>query len=198
MSQHHCCVVLVIAHRDAAYARFRELWWAHWRRTGAPGSPPMALFFLYNDPDQREPVVVDGPDLTFSYAETYPAPGLLMKTLGALDWLAAQGVTYDWCLRTNLSSGFDWTALRRFLRRLRCRSGVVGMFYQPQFVSGAAMLLSADVVRGVVGTRRAPPCPPRRCVPSASGWTPGRPTTTRSICGCTRTTRRCPWSRCTG
>lgn len=163
-TQRYCCLVLVIAHRDAAYTPFRDLWWTHWCATAAH-DPRMALFFLYNDPAQKEAVCQNGPDLTFAYAETYPAPGLLLKTMGALQWFFDRGIRFEWCLRTNLSSGFDWRALRAFLDGQRCRSAVMGMFYAPrpgpsdplapatQFVSGAAMLLSEDVARDLLQDR---------------------------------------------
>ena len=112
--QHVRCVVLVIAHRSPSYAPFREVWDAHWRRATTNGSDRLR-FYLYNDPAVGAPPDSLNEELTFPYEETYPAPGLLLKTLAAIDLLAAAGVTYDFLLRTNLSSLFDWPAFDAYL-----------------------------------------------------------------------------------
>lgn len=80
-------VVLVIAHRNPSYEQLQRIWEAHWQTTG--GLPGTQRYFLYNDPQQMDPVRVtgDGSELTFPHEETYPAPGLLLKTLGAIDHL---------------------------------------------------------------------------------------------------------------
>lgn len=81
-------VVLVIAHRNPSYEQLQCAWELHWQTTGRD-LRGAKRYFLYNDPKQTEHVRVsaDGAELTFPHEETYPAPGLLLKTLGAIDYL---------------------------------------------------------------------------------------------------------------
>lgn len=80
--------------------------WQHYIKTDLRN---MQRYYLYNDEHQEESVrVLYGHDLVFPHAETYPAPGLLLKTMDAIDYLHQNHVTYDFLLRTNLSSLFDW------------------------------------------------------------------------------------------
>ena len=152
---HLRCVVLVIAHHNPAYEELRRAWDAHWRCHEHGALRNMRRYYLYNDPHQTEPVRVDDHDwkLTFPHEETYPAPGLLLKTLGALDHLAASGVTYDYLLRTNVSSLFDWPWMERYLRGLRPDRLVSGVPYMPHRMSGMCLLLSADLVRDIATHR---------------------------------------------
>ena len=141
----------MIAHRHPAYAPFRTVWEDVWRHRDARRDGVVAYrrYYLYNDPTQSATVraSADGAELTFAHAETYPAPGLLLKTLGAIDHLDREGVAYDYLLRTNLSSLFDWSALTdRLAAWGRRRRFVAGAAYKPWYMSGMCLLLSRDLV----------------------------------------------------
>lgn len=152
--QHVRCVVLVIAHRSPSYAPFREVWDAHWRRATTNGSDRLR-FYLYNDPAVGAPPDSLNEELTFPYEETYPAPGLLLKTLAAIDLLAAAGVTYDFLLRTNLSSLFDWPAFDAYLDAAPRPPALyaAGVEYRPRRLSGACVLLSHALVADLAANR---------------------------------------------
>lgn len=153
--RHFRCVVLVIAHRDAAYTPFKDMWEVHWNVYTTTVLHSMARFYLYNDPDQREAVVPspDGSSLTFPYEETYPAPGLLLKTMDAIQYLANQNITYDHLLRTNLSSLFHWPAFVARLSLYGPEWSVAGVEYKPKHVSGMCLLLSGEMVGDLTRNR---------------------------------------------
>lgn len=148
---HLKCVVLVIASTGSPYDEFRTLW-EESLRTNAPILDGVEVFFLYNDP--QGPTRVQGRDLYFTRDETYPYPGLLLKTLDAMQWLSNSGVTFDVLCRTNLSSLFDWTEFTRLVARIKS-TYYGGRLYDAGMVSGCAMFMSSDVAAMLLANRNA-------------------------------------------
>jgi hypothetical protein len=152
--RHFRCVVLVIAHHNKAYEPFKRIWEAHWNTYADDVLRDLACFYLYNDPNQVEPVVVtDGCNLTFPQEETYPTPGLLLKTFDAIQYLSDKNLTYDLLLRTNLSSLFNWPAFVEYLPPSGVERFVAGVEYKPKYISGMCLLLSDDLVRDITHNR---------------------------------------------
>lgn len=142
--KHYRCVVLVIAHHDPAYERFKEIWVKHWEAHKGV-LKDMQCFYIYND--ETKPHRVEGRDLYFPYKESYPAPGLLIKTFAAVDYMDANGITYDMLYRTNLSSLINWPAFSKYVDgNLGKSMYYAGRIYKPKHISGAGMLLSKDLV----------------------------------------------------
>ena len=143
--RHQRCVVLVIASHNTAFDGFKRIWKEHWDQSAEYLKECLCLY-LYNDPNLSK-LKEDGDDLYFPYKETYPAPGLLLKTMDALQYLEDRKVTYDFILRTNLSSLFNWKAFMQFLTVQQSKSLVAGVPYNTNRMSGMCMILSSDVVQ---------------------------------------------------
>ena len=76
-------------HRASCIRSVNEQHW-HWF-DHLHGGHGMKCFYLFNNPTQKEPVLfTNGMDLTFPFEETYPAPGLLLKTMAAMEYLCTQ------------------------------------------------------------------------------------------------------------
>lgn len=146
-AKHLKCIVLVIASHNSAFDGFKRIWKEHWDQSAEHLKECLCLF-LYNDHTLSK-AKVDGNDLYFPHEETYPAPGLLLKTMDALEYLDENNITFDFLLRTNLSSLFNWEAFIRFLSTQPSTSLVAGVPYNTKRMSGMCMILSADVVREV-------------------------------------------------
>lgn len=143
-------VLVISSDTFPVYAHHREVW----RRYRAL-HPEFECYFLEYRP------LVFVPTLT---SDTLVLPGIerydtiLTKTLDAIDYFARRR-SYDYVLRTNLSSVWDFVNLRRYLEtipRERVYQGQCGVNSDTgiQFASGAGILMSADVVRALLTHRR--------------------------------------------
>ena len=142
---HYKCVVLVIAHDDPAMKPFKDIWEENWNSHSDILSD-YACFYLYNDESLASCKQV-GNNLYFPFKETYPAPGLLQKTFGAIDFLNDRGITYDMIYRTNLSSLICWKGFVNHVEtHIHDREYYAGNPYGVGFISGSGMFLSNDLV----------------------------------------------------
>jgi hypothetical protein len=147
IARHLKCVVLVIASHTTAFDGFKRIWEQHWDQSAELLKGYMCMY-LYNDPTLTD-AEIRGNDFYFPNEETYPAPGLLLKTMNALQHLEDNGITFDFLLRTNLSSLFNWKAFDRFLSLQQPKSLVAGVPYNTKRMSGMCMILSADLVQQI-------------------------------------------------
>lgn len=138
------CVILVIAHHDPVYKTFKNMWTKHWNaHSNILGD--YKCFYLYNEPNQ--PMRKDGDDLYFPFEETYPSPGLLQKTFGAIEYMKDQNITYNMIFRTNLSSLINWQAFTKYVEKhINTPMFYSGRAYRDRHISGAGMFLSKDLV----------------------------------------------------
>ena len=141
---HFKCIIFVISSKGCPYDQFKELWLQHWRANQQYLSG-YALYFLYNEPcsESVEPEQSRS-DLCFPHEETYPNPGLLLKTMDALQYLAETGVTFDVLCRTNLSSMYNWRVFVQFVKAIHSPF-YGGRKYANQHVSGCAMFMTGDI-----------------------------------------------------
>jgi hypothetical protein len=143
--RHLKCVVLVIASHNEAFDGFKRIWEEHWEQS-SDHLQNCLCFYLYNDESISE-MKAEGNDLYFPYEETYPAPGLLLKTMDALEYLDSLSITYDFLIRTNLSSLFNWKACMQFIDNAPTNDLVAGVPYNTKRMSGMCMILSSDIVQ---------------------------------------------------
>jgi hypothetical protein len=140
--------VLVIAQAEPAY--YGDML-AAWRRYARLYEPAVCVRFL---------VGLDGglagPDVARAPVNESVKVGVLRKTMWALDRAVApargQRCGPAFVLRTNLSSFFLWGRLLELLATLPTARLFAGVA-TPTFVSGAGMLMSADVARALVDAR---------------------------------------------
>jgi hypothetical protein len=147
--KHYKCVVLIIASESTAFDSFKQIWIDHWAKSFKYVGQ-LRCFYLYNDPSLSN-MNRKGDDLYFPYEETYPSPGLLSKTMDSLKFLADQNISYDFILRTNLSSLFNWKAFAQFIDNNISKSKLVaGVPYNTSKMSGMCMILSRDLVQIII------------------------------------------------
>lgn len=129
--------ILVIASDDQPiYASHQECW-----RSYATTSPDITVYFLRQREDIEE-AYRDGDTLWFPGKEA--TERVFEKTVAAFRYLPSS--SYDFLVRTNLSSVWHFPNLLRFCETLPREAVFCGVLGNPG-ISGAGMILSPDVVR---------------------------------------------------
>ena len=146
MKYNYRFIVLVIANHDELYEDFKSTWIYHWNNNKQQYLHDCECFYLYNDENQTEKVIRSDNDLYFPFKETYPAPGLLLKTIGALEYLNDNEITYDIILRTNLSSLINWKSFSEFIdKNISNQYFYAGVLYKDKHMSGCCMIMSSYI-----------------------------------------------------
>lgn len=101
-------------------------------------------YFLKNQPDLAEEALIEGDTIWCRGTESLK-PGIIQKTLKALA-LINREFNYDYVIRTNLSSFYVFPRLLSFCRTLPKRGCYTGVPVGADAVSGAGMILSADLI----------------------------------------------------
>jgi hypothetical protein len=132
------------------YARHRAVW-----KTYMKSHPDIDCVFLESRPGVFVPTLTSD-TLTLRGVERYGT--ILRKTIEALEYFLSRR-TYDYVVRTNLSSVWDFKELLRSLEtrpRERVYAGQCGVNPETglEFASGAGILMSADVARTLLANQR--------------------------------------------
>jgi hypothetical protein len=132
------------------YARHRAVW-----KTYMKSHPNIDCVFLESRPGVFVPTL-SSDTLTLRGVERYGT--ILRKTIEALEYFLSRR-TYDYVVRTNLSSVWDFKELLRYLEtqpRERVYAGQVGVNPDTglEFASGAGILMSPDVARTLVANQQ--------------------------------------------
>ena len=132
------------------YARHRGVW-----KTYMKSHPDIDCVFLESRPGVFVPTL-SSDTLTLRGVERYGT--ILRKTIEALEYFLSRR-TYDYVVRTNLSSVWDFKELLRYLEtqpRERVYAGQVGVNPDTglEFASGAGILMSPDVARTLVANQQ--------------------------------------------
>lgn len=144
-------LVLAIASGGEVYDSMKSVADAHADR--AP--PNVHVRFVYGAaPADVAPIATRAPsrrDVTFRAVPESLHPGVMRKTLLALKTVA-EHEEYDYVVRTNLSTFFDWTRLCGWLADAPRRDLVAGTVDGDcgSWMCGCCIVMSADVVRRVV------------------------------------------------
>ena len=136
-------VLVISSDTHPVYAAHREVW-----RTYMKSHPEMDAWFIASSPLAFLPTL-SSDTLTLRGIERYGT--IYAKTISALEFMVGRR-SYDYVVRTNLSSVWDFRALRSYLEtapRTRFYAGQTGV--NPEtglaFASGAGILMSHDVAR---------------------------------------------------
>ncbi len=115
-------------------------------------SPHISCYFIVNSTVPE--ITLDGDTLRIPGVESYE--GIMKKTLDALEYLLARN-TYDFIIRTNISSIWDYPTLIAHLKTLP-PTGVYaglsgGIRGSMTWISGAGMILTPDVCKKLIDAR---------------------------------------------
>ena len=109
----------------------------------------ITCLFLEFHPEKDR--VIEDNTLYIKGSESYH-PGLLEKTLAAFEYFA-DTLEYDYIIRTNLSSLWNFPALLNHLNTLPKEgvySGFIGYYGKIQYISGSGFILSPDTLKLLV------------------------------------------------
>ncbi len=143
-------LMLVVSSRThPAYEKLEDIW-----RSYIHSDPErVEALFLRSDPNLPVRYEIRG-DVLWARTIDEIWPGILCKTLLAIEHTLPRIDEFDYFIRTNLSSFFVLPRLYDFLATLpkqRCYCGVEGTFDgYGSYVSGAGMILSTDLAKLLV------------------------------------------------
>ena len=126
------CIVLVIASRGVAYDVFTD----YWNRIILQCPSSIKIFLLYSDPnlgldsdsDSSAEIVVKDHIMTYRGEESLE-PGILLKTMAAFRY-CENNYDYDFILRTNLSSFWNFPVFSTYLLDLPTEKYIGNIFMQ--------------------------------------------------------------------
>ena len=139
--KHYRAIILVIANTSPLYSKFMEYW-----RSYMHSFENVKSFFLINDPSLCE-VEIQNDDCIVCPFEENLVPGIFEKTIGGIKYVK-HNFTFDFLIRTNLSSLYHIPRLLSFLDRLhpfQFAGADINYEHAVPFLSGAGMILSKDV-----------------------------------------------------
>lgn len=144
---HYKLIILIIASPGEHYDIFKEVWEGYMNRFSDVKS-----FFLYSDENLGSQIVVKDNSITHKFKEWYE-PGILYKTIAGMKH-CTENYTYEFMLRTNLSSFFIIPRLLNFLE-LAKKTGyalaIQNVFREDvKFLSGAGFILSKDIIENLL------------------------------------------------
>lgn len=104
----YTAIILIIASRDETYDLFVQCW-----REYMNGFPNVKSYFLYSDESIQSDMVIDEDSIIYKDSES-TVPGIFKKTIAAMSF-CQKHLSYDYILRTNLSSFLHIPRLLNFL-----------------------------------------------------------------------------------
>jgi hypothetical protein len=140
-------ILLLVLSSDTepVYARHREVWRSYMHR-----HPNITSYFL------------ECGDVTRVEGDVFYSPGpesfraCVTKTLAALEYFS--GESYDYVLRTNMSSLWNLNKLVAFIEdlpRTQVYAGTLNYAHNVHYISGSGILMSWDVCRYILENRDA-------------------------------------------
>jgi len=108
--KHYKIINLIIASRAKHYDIFTYCWLQYMNK-----NPDIKSFFLYSDPTIENDLLIDENTITYKCEESL-IPGILFKTIAA-EKFCQKYMSYDYVLRTNLSSFIIFPKLIEYLDR---------------------------------------------------------------------------------
>lgn len=133
---------------NSVYASLKEVWASYMNTNSAIDS-----FFIEYHPEKN--MAVEGNTVYIKGRESYH-PGCREKTIDALNFFLNSDVKYDYIVRTNISSLWNFTALLKYLEtlpKINLYAGIIGRHTSQRFISGAGFIMSPDVAQRVVDNR---------------------------------------------
>lgn len=138
-------MLVISSNNETVYDKHREVWKSYMNTS----SEIDVYFIQYRDGPQE----IDGNTFWLSGKESLQ--GITTKTIDSIQYFLNQK-DYDFIVRTNMSSFWNFSALLNHLKTLPTEnlySGVVGRHGNTLFASGSGFIMSKDVARLLVDNR---------------------------------------------
>jgi hypothetical protein len=141
-------VVIISSYNNPVYRDHKEVW-----RKYMNSHPAIDAYFLeYHETKHR---VIEDNTLYLKGKESY-CPGIRDKTLDCFEYIVNNTPDYDFIVRTNLSSLWNFTTLIDYISSLPTvgvYNGIRGIYNGVPFVSGSGFIMTKDVVQLLVRNR---------------------------------------------
>ena len=142
-------VALVLANDNAEYNEMQSLWRIYMNK-----HPNITSFFIKYKEDLIEDVMINE-DVIFIKGKESVIPGCLDKTVRSIEYLL-KNMEFDFILRTNMSSVFDFKKVYGLLNEKLTYAGFIGYYNKNQnkYVSGAGILLNKQTCLYVTNNKQ--------------------------------------------
>ena len=138
-------MLIISSDTDPVYAEHRKVWLSYMN-----SNPQIECYFIQY---RNGPQEIEGNTFWLNGVESFPA--ILTKTLDSLDYFLKNG--YDFIIRTNLSSLWNFSLLLKYLGSLsnqKIYNGIVETYdNRIKYLSGAGFIMSYDVAKLLVDNR---------------------------------------------
>jgi len=142
-------IVLILASNNLPiYNTFRNIWLQYLDLFS-----DIKVFFVYGNTS----IASTTNDLIYTDIEEVYWPGMIQKTIKALEYID-KNYEYEYLLRTNLSTFWDFELLLNRLKSLPDRQCITGTFRRctykgiksPEYVSGVNLILTRDLIQDII------------------------------------------------
>ena len=138
-------ILIISSDTDPVYAEHRKVWLSYMN-----SKKEIECYFIqYRD----GPQAIEGNTFWLKGKESFPA--IITKTLDSLDYFLKKD-SYDFIVRTNMSSLWNFNALLKYLETLpkeKVYNGAIGKNGSIPFVSGSGFIMSFDVAKLLIENR---------------------------------------------
>lgn len=138
-------ILIISSDTDPVYAEHKKVWSSYMN-----SNPQIECYFIqYRD----GPQAIEGNIFWLNGVESFPA--ILTKTLDSLDYFLKKD-SYDFIIRTNMSSLWNFNALLKHLETLpreKVYNGIPMYHYPINFVSGCGFIITPDVANIIIYNR---------------------------------------------
>lgn len=157
-------VLIISSNNEPVYKDHKSVWKSYMN-----SNPSIDCYFIEftgnNENDDREYPYLDKPNNTLFFKGEESFPNILNKTLGSYEFFLADlgGKHYDYIVRTNLSTVWDFSNLIQFTNSApttNLYTGTVGPYYNLTtykfwfyFIGGFSILMSNDVCKLLLENR---------------------------------------------
>lgn len=139
-------MLIISSDTDQIYAEHRKVWSSYMN-----SKKEIECYFIqYRD----GPQVIEDNTFWLNGKESFPA--ILTKTLDSLDFFLKKD-SYDFIVRTNMSSLWNFNALLKHLETLpreKVYNGIIGEYHITHFISGSGFIMSLDVAKILLQNRQ--------------------------------------------
>jgi hypothetical protein len=140
-------MLIISSNNKPVYRKHKEIWCKYMRT-----NPSIDCFFIEHH--DGETTKMD--NTIYIKGDESHHPGIREKTIECLDYFIKRGINYDYIVRTNLSSVWNFDCLLRHVNTLEksnVYAGVIGNYGSTRFISGSGMIMSQDVAKLLVKNR---------------------------------------------